>query len=168
MKTTTLVKLMGCPQSSGPKLGLACRPADARRPAVAEPLDVLADDAERRRKPACHECGRCGAGSCWFQSKHPQGEERCATALRSVSPQGLDVMVSGEAKMVTDPTIVARSRRCGRRADGKHSTTRAPASRAVRAPTLGPPPWFVYEVKPRTATAVGTAEETPGSTRWRF
>ena len=36
------------------------------------------------------------------------------------------------------------------------------------APTLGPPPWFVYEVKPRTATAVGTAEETPGSTRWRF
>jgi hypothetical protein len=36
------------------------------------------------------------------------------------------------------------------------------------APTLGPTPWFVYEVKPRTATAVGTAEETPGSTRWRF
>ena len=36
------------------------------------------------------------------------------------------------------------------------------------APTLGPPPWFVYEVKPRTATAVGTAEDTPGSTRWRF
>jgi hypothetical protein len=36
------------------------------------------------------------------------------------------------------------------------------------APTLGPPPWFVYEVKPRTATAVGTAEDTGGSTRWRF
>jgi len=36
------------------------------------------------------------------------------------------------------------------------------------APTLGPPPWFVYEVKPGTATAVGTAEETPGSMRWRF
>src|SRR6266481_1832334 len=36
------------------------------------------------------------------------------------------------------------------------------------APTLGPPPWFVYEVKPRTATAVGTSEAAPGSTRWRF
>ena len=36
------------------------------------------------------------------------------------------------------------------------------------APTLGPPPWFVYEVTPRTATAVGTAEESPGSMRWRF
>ena len=35
-------------------------------------------------------------------------------------------------------------------------------------PALGPPPWFVYEVKPTTATAVGTAEETPGSMRWRF
>ena len=33
---------------------------------------------------------------------------------------------------------------------------------------LGPPPWFVYEVKPRTVTAVGTAEATPGSMRWRF
>ena len=36
------------------------------------------------------------------------------------------------------------------------------------APSLGPPPWFVYEVTARTATAVGTAEETPGSMRWRF
>ena len=36
--------------------------------------------------------------------------------------------------------------------------------RAVQRRRLGPPPWFVYEVKPRTATAVGTAEETPGST----
>jgi hypothetical protein len=36
------------------------------------------------------------------------------------------------------------------------------------APTLGPPPWFVYEVKAHTATAVGTAEESPGSMRWRF
>jgi hypothetical protein len=26
----------------------------------------------------------------------------------------------------------------------------------------GSPPRFVYEIEPRTATAVGTAEETPG------
>jgi hypothetical protein len=32
----------------------------------------------------------------------------------------------------------------------------------------GSPPRFVYEIEPRTATAVGTAEETPGSTRRRF
>jgi hypothetical protein len=36
------------------------------------------------------------------------------------------------------------------------------------APTLDSPPWYVYEAVPRTATAVGTTAETPGSTRWRF
>ena len=39
---------------------------------------------------------------------------------------------------------------------------------SFNAPSLGPPPWHVYQVRPRTATAVGTAEEMPGSTRWRF
>ena len=70
----------------------------------------------------------------------------------------------------TDPTIVAEIAalwaQSGWPAQPDDSGTGITAP--FNAPTLGPPPWFVYEVKPRTATAVGTAEETPGSMRWRF
>ena len=35
------------------------------------------------------------------------------------------------------------------------------------APSAGPPPWHVYRLTPRTATAVATVEPG-GATRWRF
>lgn len=38
---------------------------------------------------------------------------------------------------------------------------------AEGAPTAGPPPYDVYEVRPATAYAFGT-EEPARSTRWRF
>ena len=114
------------------------------------------------------------AGSCWFQTgertrkaKNVVRDPRCTI---SVATKGFDVMVSGEARRVTDPTIVAEIAtlwaESGWPAQPDDSGTGITAP--FNAPTLGPPPWFVYEVKPRTATAVGTAEETPGSTRWRF
>jgi hypothetical protein len=35
------------------------------------------------------------------------------------------------------------------------------------APSTSPPPWFVYRLMPRAATAVSVTEPS-GSTRWRF
>ena len=77
---------------------------------------------------------------------------------------------AGEARRVTDPKVVAEVAalwaRGGWPAQPDESGTGITAP--FNAPTLGPPPWFVYEVKPTTATAVGTSQETPGSMRWRF
>jgi hypothetical protein len=150
-------------------------PPDARRPAFAEPVDVLADDPERRWKPARDERGGLWhADSCWFQTgegtrkaKNVARDQRCAI---SVATKGYDVKVAGEARRMTDPKIVAKLAtlwaKSGWPAQPDDSGTSITAP--FNAPTLGPPPWFVYEVRPRTATAVGTAAETPGSTRWRF
>jgi hypothetical protein len=113
-------------------------------------------------------------GSCWFQTgertrkaKNVARDPRCSV---SVATKGFDVMVAGEARRVTDPKIVAEIAalwaESGWPAQPDDSGTGITAP--FNAPTLGPPPWFVYEVKPRTATAVGTAEDTPGSTRWQF
>src|SRR5918995_4240072 len=45
------------------------------------------------------------AGSCWFQPANALARDpRCTI---SVATKGFDVMVSGEARRVTDPTIVA-------------------------------------------------------------
>jgi hypothetical protein len=69
---------------------------------------------------------------------------------------------------VTDPAVVAEIAalwaQSGWPAQPDDSGTAITAP--FNAPALGPPPWFVYEVAPRTATAVGTSEATAGSTRW--
>jgi hypothetical protein len=114
------------------------------------------------------------AGSLWFQTgertrkaKNVARDSRCTI---SVATRRFDVTVAGEAGRVTDPRVVAEIAalwaRGGWPAEPDDSGTGITAP--FNAPTLGPPPWFVYELKPHTATAVGTAEETPGSTRWRF
>jgi hypothetical protein len=114
------------------------------------------------------------SGSCWFQTadrtrkaKNVARDPRCTV---SVATRGFDVTLSGEAHRVSDPATVAEIAalwaKSGWPAQPDESGTGITAP--FNAPTLGPPPWFVYEVKPATATAVGTAEDTPGSMRWRF
>ena len=82
---------------------------------------------------------------------------------------GFDVIVAGEARRVTDrrrrrgPPAFVGAERIAAQPDDSGPGINPP----FNAPTLGPPPWFVYEVAVRTATAVGTAEDTPGSMRWR-
>jgi general stress protein 26 len=114
------------------------------------------------------------AGSCWFQTgdrtrkaRNLARDPRCAV---SVATRGFDVMVAGDARRVTDPAVIAEIAalwaRSGWPAQLDESGTGITAP--FNAPALGPPPWFVYELRPRTATAVGTTEAEPGSTRWRF
>ena len=51
---------------------------------------------------------------------------------------------------------------------GWRPTVRASAFYADHgAPSAGPPPWGVYEVKPATVFGLATAEPY-GATRWRF
>src|SRR5689334_22496400 len=113
-------------------------------------------------------------GSIWFQTgqqtrkaKNIARDPRCTA---SVATGSFDVMISGEARRVTDAkvvaTIAALYAKSGWPAEPDASGTGITAP--FNAPALGPPPWFVYELKPRSATAVGTAEDTAGSTRWRF
>jgi hypothetical protein len=114
------------------------------------------------------------AGACWFQTgqrtrkaKNVARDSRCAI---SVATKGFDVMISGKARRVTDPKVVAEIAALWAQGGwpARPDDTGTGITAPFNAPTLGPPPWFVYEVKPGTATAVGTSEEMPGSTRWRF
>jgi hypothetical protein len=113
-------------------------------------------------------------GSYWFQTgngtrkaKNLARDPRCTM---SVATTGFDVMVAGEAQRITDPKVVAdvaaRYAASGWPAEPDPSGTGLTAP--FNAPGLGPAPWFVYELKPTTATAVGTTEAVPGLTRYRF
>jgi hypothetical protein len=112
-------------------------------------------------------------GSFWFQTGertrkalNVARDPRCSVA---VSVHDADVVVEGEAARVTEPATVAHIAHAWAdsgwpaEVDESGSGIRAP----YNAPSLGAPPWYVYQIEPRSATVVSTVEPG-GSTRFRF
>jgi PPOX class probable F420-dependent enzyme len=87
----------------------------------------------------------------------------------SVAAHDFDLVVEGEASKVTDPATVAAM--AERWAAGGWPARVDDTGRALTAefsaPSAGPPPWFVYRLAPRMATALLTVEPG-GATRWSF
>ncbi|CAI7974734.1 MULTISPECIES: pyridoxamine 5'-phosphate oxidase family protein [unclassified Parafrankia] len=112
-------------------------------------------------------------GCFWFETgertrkaRNLARDPRCAL---SVATAEFDVVLEGRASRVTDPvTVAAMAERWAAegwpaRVDESGQALTAEFS----APSAGPPPWFVYQVGPTTATALRTVEPG-GATRWRF
>lgn len=93
-------------------------------------------------------------------------DPRCAL---SVATRDFDLTIKGEASRVTDPdTVAAMAARWANvgwpaRVDESGQALTAEFS----APSAGPPPWSVYRIEPRTATALLTVEPG-GATRFRW
>ena len=112
-------------------------------------------------------------GAFWFQTgdrtrkaRNLARDARCAIA---VSTHDFDLVLEGSAEKVRDPAPVAaaaaRWAALGWPAEVDPSGTGITAP--FNAPAVGPPPWDVYRITARSATALGTAEPG-GATRWRF
>jgi PPOX class probable F420-dependent enzyme len=112
-------------------------------------------------------------GAFWFETgprthkgKNLARDPRCSL---SVSTHEFDLVVDGEARLVTDPeTVAAMAHRWASegwpvRVDGSGSALTAEYS----APSAGPPPWYVYRLAPQAATAL-LVVPPGGATRWRF
>jgi PPOX class probable F420-dependent enzyme len=112
-------------------------------------------------------------GSFWFETgertrkgRNLARDPRCTL---SVATETFDLVVEGTARVMTEPPVVAamaaRWAAAGwpcRVDDSGHALTAD-----FSAPSAGPPPWFVYELTTRSATALATVEPG-GATRWRF
>jgi hypothetical protein len=87
----------------------------------------------------------------------------------SVATREFDLVVEGASHQVTDPPIVAAM--AEHWAAGGWPCRVDETGRALTAdysaPSAGPPPWFVYRITARAATALSTVEPG-GATRWRF
>lgn len=112
-------------------------------------------------------------GKFWFQTgagtrkgRNVARDPRCSIA---VSIRDADVVIEGEAARVTDRGIVARIAK-GWAASGwpaEPDESGSGITAPFNAPALGPAPWNVYRVDPRSATVVlGT--EPGGLTRFKF
>ena len=112
-------------------------------------------------------------GEFWFETgegsrkgRNLAGDARCTL---SVATFGFDLVVEGDALPVRDPaTVAAMAARWAAqgwpcRVDESGTALTADYS----APSAGPPPWVVYRLVPRAATALVTVAPG-GATRFRF
>jgi hypothetical protein len=112
-------------------------------------------------------------GSFWFETgEHTRKGRNLARDPRctlSVATHEFDLVVEGTAAPVTDPALVAEMAR--RWSDDGWPASVDETGRAITAeysaPSAGPPPWLVYRLTPRRATALQTVEPG-GATRWTF
>ena len=93
-------------------------------------------------------------------------DPRCVV---SVATEEFDLVVEGDAEMVTDPELVTEM--ADRWAAGgwpaRVDDSGVALTADFSAPSAGPPPWHVYRITPRRATGLLTVEPG-GATRWRF
>ena len=85
----------------------------------------------------------------------------------SVRLDGLDVVLEGEARRLTEPATLLRVARLYQDSGWPAEVSGDAFTATYSAPSAGPPPWQVYRFTLRTAFAVASAEPA-GATRWRF
>ena len=118
--------------------------------------------------------GALWANACfWFETgkgtrkgKNLARDPRCTL---SMAAQEFDLVVEGAATIVTDQATVADlvARWAAEGWPARVDDTGLGLTAEYSAPSAGPPPWHVYRLTPRTATALGTVDPG-GATRWRF
>jgi PPOX class probable F420-dependent enzyme len=112
-------------------------------------------------------------GAFWFETgqtthkgRNVARDPRCTL---SIATQEFDLVVDGDAHLVTDPATVAAmaARWVAGGWPARVDDTGIALTAEFSAPSAGPPPWSVYRITPRAATALLTVEPG-GATRWRF
>jgi hypothetical protein len=112
-------------------------------------------------------------GAFWFETgersrkgRNLARDPRCALSLAT---SGFDLVVEGTAAKVTDPATVATlaGAWAGEGWPCRVDESGIALTAEYSAPSAGPPPWSVYRIAARTATALSTVEPG-GATRWTF
>lgn len=112
-------------------------------------------------------------GTFWFETgqttrkgRNIARDPRCTV---SVATTDFDLILEGEARLVTDaPTVTRLAAHWAAEGWPAHVDESGRALTAeYSAPSAGPPPWYVYRIEPHTATALAVTEPH-GATKWRF
>jgi PPOX class probable F420-dependent enzyme len=111
-------------------------------------------------------------GTFWFQTgdgtRKARNIARDSRCTLSVAMDEFDLVVEGDAHRITDPpTVAAMAERWAADWPCRVDETGQALTAEFSAPSAGPPPWFVYRISPRSATALSTVDPG-GATRWRF
>jgi hypothetical protein len=112
-------------------------------------------------------------GAFWFETgertRKGRNLARDARCTLSLATNEFDLVLEGEAQLIDDPAAVAKL--AAEWAAGgwpcRVDDTGIALTAEFSAPSAGPPPWRVYRITPKRATALATIEPG-GATRWTF
>lgn len=85
----------------------------------------------------------------------------------SIAATDIDLVVEGEVTKVTDEAMLQRLAAAYAARGWAPSVRDGAFHHEYSAPSAGPPPWEVYQLRPKTIFGVATAEPH-GATRWRL
>src|SRR4051795_6943077 len=112
-------------------------------------------------------------GAFWFETgertRKARNIARDPRCTLSVATQEFDLVIDGDAGKVTDPATVAAmaSRWAAEGWPARVDDSGTALIADFSAPSAGPPPWHVYRLVLRKATALLTVDPG-GATQWRF
>lgn len=136
------------------------------------PTDLLAGHGSPRPAAAPRWSRRLWVdGSFYFTSGAGTRKSRNLAAnpkcVISVALNGIDLVVEGTARRVTDEPTLRRLAELYAAQGWPARVSDGAITAEYSAPSAGPAPWDLYVVTPSTAFGVATAEPY-GATRWRF
>ncbi len=92
---------------------------------------------------------------------------RNANSVVTIAADDFDIVVQGPAKRIVDPARLQRIADAFKKEGWEPTVVKGGLTAKYSAPSAGPPPWNVYEVKPETIFALATSAPY-GATRWNF
>ncbi len=176
METKNLADLYGLPALDWDHIGSSLDRGVSQAPRSGGPNRHTCWLATINRDGSPHVTG-VGAlwadGTFWFETgestrkgRNLARDPRCTLSLAT---DAFDLVVEGEAFQIADaPTVAAMANRWNAQGwPARVDDSGVALTADYSAPSAGPPPWKVYRITPRLATAVATVEPG-GATRWRF
>jgi len=153
----------------------------ARRQLVAETKRPYKAQEQRRSWIATTGPGGrphlTGVGALWADDKFyvvsgprtrkSQNLARNRRCVIAVNLDDLDLVVEGSARRVTDKQTLTRLAKRYNAQGWPARVDKDAFTADFSAPSAGRPPWYLYEIRPKTAFGVSTAKPF-GATRWRF
>src|SRR5712692_4261954 len=85
----------------------------------------------------------------------------------TIATHEFDFVVEGPARRIVDHAGLQRIADAFKKQGWEPTVVEGGLTAEYSAPSAGPPPWNVYEVKPEAIFALGTSEPF-GATRWHF
>jgi len=92
---------------------------------------------------------------------------RNPSTVITLATDDFDLVIQGPARRIVDPAHLQRIADAFKKQGWEPIVVKGGLTAKYSAPSAGPPPWNVYEVKPETIFALGTANPY-GATRWNF
>ncbi len=92
---------------------------------------------------------------------------RNPSSVITIATDDFDLVIQGPARRIVDAAHLQRIADAFKKQGWEPTVVKGGLTAKYSAPSAGPPPWNVYEIRPDTIFALGTAEPY-GATRWRF